>query len=122
MNQTFKTKQKGKAKDKRPKKKAVGSVQQVHTHKGHEQVLHLWKVGRGIGLSCGSLHPEISWWGQFILSRSECEWLLLQLQHQFGRKPVGVRTETWAHKSGGAIQIERSNIKSRRKLVSTKNR
>lgn len=109
-------------KDKCSEKKIVDGIFSIHKAKGSGDMLRVWKESDGIGLSRFAFHPEERWWSNFILSRDECEWLLLSLQHQLRRQPMGVRSKTGANKSGGIIQVKRTDIKGNSRVVRRKNK
>lgn len=117
MHKTHSIKKAQQAKNKRLKKETLERVFAVCTNKRWEYLLYLREKGDKIGISCEPFYPQERGWNSPLFSRDECEWLLLQLQHKLGGKSMGIRTKTWKHKSGGIIQIERSNTKSRPKMV-----
>lgn len=122
MNKKDSIKKNKQGKDKRPKKKAMGRILGVYKEAGQGSMLRLRKIGEWVELSRWALHPKKYRWAHFILSRRECAWLLLSLQHQLRRQLVGIRNKTRAGKSKRTLSPKRKDIKSRRKLVPIKNR
>lgn len=100
----------------------MGTIFEIHKSKGQGCVFCLSTESGGVELSCFPFYPEKRGRISIILSREECAWLLLSLQHKFGRQPLGVRTKTGRGNSKRVVRTKTANNKIIRRGLPIKNR
>ena len=122
-NEKNKTKQTKQTKDKRPEKEVVGDFLKIYQEQGQGDLFCLRKIHNNcFCLSRWAFYPKECRRDFTLLSRRQCARLLLSLQHQLGRKSLGIRKEVRRGKSGRTLRPKTKINQGRRKLVSRKNK
>ncbi len=91
-------------KNKCTQKEVVGGFFKIYTAEGWKHLLHLWQEGNRFSLSRSSFHSKECRRVDIILSRNECEWLLLSLQYQLGRESLRIRNKIRGRKGKRVIR------------------
>lgn len=104
-NKTKKSKQ---VKNKHSQKKALVDLFKLHSEERRRDMLYLWKKGDGFCLSRWAFYSEERGRVDFVLSRRECAWLLLSLQHQLRGKPIRVQPKTGTRKGQRVVSLKKN--------------